>query len=38
MGKRKVTNEGNLDIVVLPFRNDVLGIAVPNVGCRENYG
>jgi translation initiation factor 1A len=32
MGKRKVTNEGNLDSMVLPSQNDVLGIAVKMLG------
>ena len=32
MGKRKVTNEGNLDCMVLPSPNDVLGIAVKMLG------
>lgn len=32
MGKRKVTNEGNLDNMVLPTANDVLGIAIKMLG------
>jgi translation initiation factor 1A len=32
MGKRKITNEGNLDQMVLPSKNDVLGIAVKMLG------
>src|SRR5512138_1373877 len=32
MGKRKVTNEGNLDSMILPSTNDVLGIAVKMLG------
>jgi translation initiation factor 1A len=32
MGKRKVTNEGNLDSMILPSPNDVLGIAVKMLG------
>ena len=32
MGKRKVTNEGNLDSMVLPSKNDVLGVAVKMLG------
>jgi len=32
MGKRKVTNEGNLDSVVLPSKSNVLGIAVKMLG------
>jgi len=32
MGKRKVTNEGNLEKMVLPSANDVLGIAVKMLG------
>ena len=32
MGKRKVTNEGNLDSMVLPSKNDVLGIAIKMLG------
>jgi translation initiation factor 1A len=32
MGKRKITNEGNLDSMVLPSQNDVLGMAVKMLG------
>jgi len=32
MGKRKVTNEGNLENMVLPAANDVLGTAVRMLG------
>ena len=32
MGKRKVTNEGNLDSMILPSKNDVLGMAVKMLG------
>ena len=32
MGKRKITNEGNLDSMVLPSANDVLGLAVKMLG------
>jgi translation initiation factor 1A len=32
MGKRKITNEGNLDQMVLPSKNDVLGVAVKMLG------
>ncbi len=32
MLKRKVINEGNLDNIVLPSKNDVLGIAVKMLG------
>jgi translation initiation factor 1A len=32
MGKRKVTNEGNLDNMVLPTSNDVLGVAIKMLG------
>jgi translation initiation factor 1A len=32
MGKRKVTNEGNLDQLILPSKNDVLGVAVKMLG------
>jgi translation initiation factor 1A len=32
MGKRKVTNEGNIDNISLPSPNDVLGIAVKMLG------
>ena len=32
MGKRKITNEGSLDNMVLPSENDVLGIAVKMLG------
>ena len=32
MGKHKVTNESSLDSMVLPSKNDVLGIAVKMLG------
>jgi translation initiation factor 1A len=32
MGKRKVTNEGNLENMILPTPNDVLGIAIKMLG------
>jgi translation initiation factor 1A len=32
MGKRKITNEGSLDSMVLPSSNDVLGVAVKMLG------
>jgi len=32
MGKRKITNEGNLENMVLPVANDVLGMAVKMLG------
>jgi len=32
MGKRKITNEGNQDSMILPSSNDVLGIAVKMLG------
>lgn len=32
MGKRKVTNEGKLDQLILPSKNDVLGVAVKMLG------
>jgi translation initiation factor 1A len=32
MGKRKVTNEGNLDQLILPSKNDVLGVAIKMLG------
>jgi len=32
MGKRKVTHEGKADQMVLPSKNDVLGIAVKKLG------
>jgi len=35
MGKRKVTNEGNTDGMVLPSPNDVLGIAVKMLGAER---
>ena len=35
MGKRKVTNEGNLDSMVLPSSNDVLGMAVKMLGAER---
>ena len=35
MGKRKITNEGNLDSMVLPTSNDVLGVAVKMLGAER---
>lgn len=35
MGKRKVTNEGNIDSMVLPSKNDVLGVAVKMLGAER---
>ena len=35
MGKRKITNEGNLESMVLPSSNDVLGIAVKMLGAER---
>jgi translation initiation factor 1A len=32
MGKRKITNEGNLEDMVMPATGDVLGIAVKMLG------
>jgi translation initiation factor 1A len=32
MGKRKITNEGSLDNMVLPSSNDVLGMATKMLG------
>jgi translation initiation factor 1A len=32
MGKRKVTNEGKMDQMILPTKNDVLGVAVKMLG------
>jgi translation initiation factor 1A len=32
MGKRKVTNEGNLENMILPTPNDVLGVAIKMLG------
>ena len=32
MGKRKVTNEGKMDQMILPSRNDVLGVAIKMLG------
>lgn len=32
MGKRKITNEGNLENMVLPAASDVLGVAVKMLG------
>ena len=32
MGKRKVTNESSLDNMILPSKNDVLGVAVKMLG------
>ena len=36
MGKRKITNEGNLDSMVLPSSNDVLGMATKMLGANES--
>ena len=35
MGKRKITNEGHLDSMVLPSPNDVLGVAVKIFGAER---
>ena len=35
MGKRKVKNEGNLDKIVLPSENDVLGVATRVLGAER---
>ena len=35
MGKRKITNEGSLDSMVLPSSNDVLGVAVKMLGAER---
>ena len=35
MGKRKITNEGSLDSMVLPSANDVLGVAVKMLGAER---
>jgi translation initiation factor 1A len=35
MGKRKITNEGNLESMVLPSSNDVIGIAVKMLGAER---
>src|SRR4030066_1128245 len=32
MGKRKVTNEGKMDQMILPSSNDVLGVAIKMLG------
>jgi translation initiation factor 1A len=32
MGKRKITNEGSLENMILPTKNDVLGVAVKLLG------
>jgi translation initiation factor 1A len=32
MGKRKITNEGKFEAMVLPSKNDVLGIAIKMLG------
>jgi hypothetical protein len=32
LGKRKITNEGNLDNMILPSSNDVLGEAIKMLG------
>ncbi|MGB9841768.1 MAG: translation initiation factor 1A, partial [Candidatus Bathyarchaeales archaeon] len=35
MGKRKITNEGNLENMLLPSGNDVLGTAVKMLGAER---
>ena len=35
MGKRKITNEGSLDNMILPSPNDVLGVAVKMLGAER---
>jgi len=35
MGKRKITNEGNLERMVIPSSNDVLGVAVKMLGAER---
>jgi translation initiation factor 1A len=35
MGKQKVRNEGNIDSMVLPSKNDVLGVAVKMLGAER---
>ena len=35
MGKRKIMNEGNLENMVLPAANDVLGMAVKMLGAER---
>jgi translation initiation factor 1A len=35
MGKRKVKNEGNLDKIMLPSANDVLGVATRVLGAER---
>jgi translation initiation factor 1A len=35
MGKQKIRNEGNLDSMVLPSKNDVLGMAVKMLGAER---
>lgn len=32
MGRKKITNEGNLNKMILPTKNDVLGIAIKMLG------
>jgi translation initiation factor 1A len=32
MGKRRITNEGSLENMILPAKNDVLGVAVKMLG------
>jgi translation initiation factor 1A len=32
MGKRKITNEGKMDQMILPSKNDVLGVAIKMLG------
>jgi translation initiation factor 1A len=35
MGRKKITNEGDLDKMVLPSANDVLGVAVKMLGAER---
>jgi translation initiation factor 1A len=35
MGRRKITNEGNFNSMVLPSPNDVLGVAIKMLGAER---
>ena len=37
MGKRKVINEENLENMLFPSKNDVLGMAVKMLGSTESW-
>src|SRR5512136_159140 len=35
MGKRKITNEGSLENMILPTENDILGVAIKMLGAER---